>query len=1068
MKPRLLSGATGISLFCLLLGSVSPQDAANAGRKSWPLDAGSVLRREISGSQVHEYPVAAASGVFLRFLIDKSNAALAISFLGPSGNRIREMYLDPEQYYPALLSHITEAPGIYRIEVRLTEKSAENGSYLIELAELCPATDQHRNRTRAERMLEAADAQVDREAEDATRTAAAAMEEAILVCRGAGDEELLSIALFQAASAQFMLGDLQRALAFLRQRQELARAHDEPVREADTVESMSIYARQLGGFQVALDSAVEALNLYRAAGDKAGEFNGLLGLAFAYQNLKEPGRAAEAFDQAAAFHPFGNGISMLSRAAASYYNEGQKETAIDRYETAAQRYASTGARGSEAAMLLQSARIYLEIGQRKKALGNVNRALSFWQSQNSPQPGIQALWLLGIIFNGLGDRQSAEGYLDRAFAAGDTKLDPGAAKSWSDLGVAYSNVGEREKARSCYEEALRIGRGLHRPEVQCLPLAMLAMDERDRGNTAAACALIEQALSNLEMIRGQIASPDMRSSYFAKTQNYYEFYVDLLMRMDAEKPGEGFQAAALKACERARARSLLALLSEGEVDIRQGVDAVVLEKELLLSRRLNNRADRLRALMSRPRHSPQEEQDLVREIDRLTFELEQVGGQIRASSPRYAAITMPAPLSVEEIQQQVLDDDTLLLEYALGDERSYLWVVSRDRMASFTLPPRAEVETAAQHVYELLTARNRHPAAESATAKRNRLEKAQAEYPAAAAQLSRLVLGPAAPLLGTRRLAIVPQGALQYIPFSSLPDPRSNTGKSWLMARHEIIYLPSASVLPVLRREISARKPAPKALAVLADPVFDKDDTRVQGNADPARAREGAVPSTSKRRPGTIAASPRRSVALERSLGDAQPDASAHLPRLPFSRREAEAIAGVVPKELGFQALDFLASRLTATNSNLGQYRIVHFATHGLIDSKHPELSGVVLSLVDERGAPQDGFLRLHDIYNLNLPADLVVLSACRTALGKEVQGEGLIGLTRGFMYAGAATVAASLWNVDDAATAELMARFYRNMFRQGQRPAAALRAAQREMSRQRRWQDPYYWASFQVQGEWK
>ncbi len=276
------------------------------------------------------------------------------------------------------------------------------------------------------------------------------------------------------------------------------------------------------------------------------------------------------------------------------------------------------------------------------------------------------------------------------------------------------------------------------------------------------------------------------------------------------------------------------------------------------------------------------------------------------------------------------------------------------------------------------------------------------------------------------------------------------------MTAHEIVYLPSASVLPVLRREISARKPAPKALAVLADPVFDKDDTRVLGNTDTARAAGGAVSPSSKRRAGSNVATPMRSVALERSLGDAQPDASAHLPRLLFSRREAEAIAGVVPEGLGFQALDFRASRTTATSSSLAQYRIVHFATHGLIDSKHPELSGVVLSLVDERGVPQDGFLRLHDIYNLDLPADLVVLSACRTALGKEVQGEGLIGLTRGFMYAGAARVAASLWNVDDAATAELMARFYRNMFGQDMSPAAALRAAQLEMSRQRRWQDPY------------
>jgi CHAT domain-containing protein len=167
-------------------------------------------------------------------------------------------------------------------------------------------------------------------------------------------------------------------------------------------------------------------------------------------------------------------------------------------------------------------------------------------------------------------------------------------------------------------------------------------------------------------------------------------------------------------------------------------------------------------------------------------------------------------------------------------------------------------------------------------------------------------------------------------------------------------------------------------------------------------------------------------------------------------------------------ALDFRANRATATSSELGQYRIVHFATHGLLNSEHPELSGLVLSLVDEQGRPVDGFLRLHEVYNLRLPVELVVLSACQTGLGREVKGEGLVGLTRGFMYAGAARVAASLWKVDDAATMELMGRFYRGMLKEGLRPAAALRAAQLEMWRTKRWREPYYWAAFVLQGEWR
>ena len=166
--------------------------------------------------------------------------------------------------------------------------------------------------------------------------------------------------------------------------------------------------------------------------------------------------------------------------------------------------------------------------------------------------------------------------------------------------------------------------------------------------------------------------------------------------------------------------------------------------------------------------------------------------------------------------------------------------------------------------------------------------------------------------------------------------------------------------------------------------------------------------------------------------------------------------------------MDFAASKAAATSEDLGQYRFIHFATHGFLDSPNPELSGIVLSLVGEQGAPQDGFLRAHEIYNLKLPADLVVLSACQTGLGKEIRGEGLVGLTRGFMYAGAARVVVSLWSVDDEATSELMSRFYSRMIRDGLPAAAALRAAQIQLLKQPKWQAPYFWAAFVLQGEWK
>ena len=251
--------------------------------------------------------------------------------------------------------------------------------------------------------------------------------------------------------------------------------------------------------------------------------------------------------------------------------------------------------------------------------------------------------------------------------------------------------------------------------------------------------------------------------------------------------------------------------------------------------------------------------------------------------------------------------------------------------------------------------------------------------------------------------------------------------------------------MAVLRRELTGRGQAAKTVAVLADPVFSADDARVKSGAK-AHTVEEAPPD------------------LTRAINDVRGE----MRRLLLTRDEAEAILSVTPRTGALEALDFRANRATATSDELSRYRIVHFATHGLLNSEHPELSGVVLSLVDERGQPQDGFLRLHEIFNLRLPAELVVLSACQTGLGKEVKGEGLVGLTRGFMYAGAARVVASLWRVDDAATAELMKRFYRRMLKDEMRPAAALRAAQVEMWRRPQWRSPFYWGGFVLQGEWK
>jgi CHAT domain-containing protein len=332
----------------------------------------------------------------------------------------------------------------------------------------------------------------------------------------------------------------------------------------------------------------------------------------------------------------------------------------------------------------------------------------------------------------------------------------------------------------------------------------------------------------------------------------------------------------------------------------------------------------------------------------------------------------------------------------------------------------------------------------------------------AAAGLSRTLLGPVADQLGKKRLLIVADGTLHYVPFGALPDPNSLKASAggWqpLVVEHEIVNMPSASTLAVLRRELAGRKPAARTVAVLADPVFSGDDERINSDARLASRQTNQPPSN--------ALNEIISRKLVQIAGAAPSEP--RIKRLRYTRREAERIMALAPAGLGLEAVDFEASRATVTSGQLSQYRYVHFATHGLADSERPELSTIALSLYDAQGKPQDGFLRAHEVYNLDLPAELVTLSACETGLGKLTRGEGLVSLTRGFMYAGAARVIVSLWNVNDRATAELMEKFYRRMLAGGERPAAALRAAQVEMWRDMRWEAPYYWAAFTLQGEWR
>lgn len=887
-----------------------------------------------------------------------------------------------------------------------------------------------------------------------------------------GNRRVEALALNTIGEAYFGFAEFQKDIEAQEHSIKISRELNNRKVEAQSLVSLGYAYAHLSEVDKALNCYTEAVSLWRAVNSKRGQALTFIALGNLKNNLGEKQEAFDLYQQAQQLlEPTGDlsyKAYVRAHIARSYRDMGEMQQAIENNLEAIELFRTTGNRWGDAEAQLEIGRVYYSSDDNVEAIKHFNQALPIFRDLGMPVLQAQTLRDIGLVYASQGNKPLALDHYRQAlrlFRDGLDRRDE--AYTLTYIGRVYESSADWPKALDYYKEALTLHSTVGEQLGASSTLYDSARVERFRGNLDAARARIEEALKISESLRSKVASYNLRASFLASTHEQYEFYIDVLMRLHSQHPSMGLDIAAFEASERGRARSLLEALAESRSNIRQGVDSKLLQRERDLQRQLNALTER-RIQLAGQRVAGEKLTAIERESAELTMEYQQLQGQIRASSPRYAALVQPLPRSLKEIQQQVLDADSVLLEYALGKERSFLWLLTPTAIKSFELPTRAEVEKTARHVYELLTARNRQVKDETDEQRQARFAESESQYAAASRKLSAMLLGSVAGDLEGKRLVIIADGALQYVPFAALPVPTKATkGESGadtpLIAQHEIISLPSASVLALSREELRDRRPAPKSVAVLADPVFEANDERVRS------ARMGAL----GHRDGPAARPVERadvdnSAVTKRAVRDFEGLDGTGIGRLSFSRREAMAIMASVPTGDGLLALDFRASRATAMSSELSQYRIVHFATHGLLNSEQPELSGILLSRFDEHGRSQDGFLQLHDIYNLNLPVDLVVLSACQTALGKDMRGEGLIGLTRGFMYAGASRVVASLWKVDDFATAELMGELYKQMLVKEIRPSEALRVAQIHMLQQTRWRSAYYWAGFTLQGEWR
>ncbi len=992
------------------------------------LEVNQAREGRLETGQAHDYILPLRAGEAILLVAEQDEVDLEVQILDPDGSAVLSLDSPVGRDAPEQVCLVATASGEYRFRVAAFDRAS--GSYALRLLHQRAVTPSDRACDEAIRMFTAAWSNLGSGLR--SESLATQFQEASLYWQQAGELFWAALALREAGSVWESLNRADRATELFEQARELARRSGNLWLEITiaTRHARTLRARgDLGKAQALLRPALEQA---RSRGDRHGEASTLINLA--------------AIDEIT----------------------GETHRAIDRYQQAIQIWRERGDRSNLAGTLRNLGNAYALLDHHREALGLLNDALATYRDLDHSGGIANCLFAIGWVhyLRGRAEegvvavREALELYRDSGNRAGE-------AATLDRLGSALRETGDFQAALDAYQESMRLSQdagntrgktatavnvgcllqhwGRAEEALETLALAReelaafeapkgtahleycVAQAEQQRGDVGSALEHLERALVTVDQLRATASSRGERYLPIWLWQDYQELYLDLLMSQYKATGEERFAKRAFEASDLARARNLFELVLESQVGVRATADASLLEREREVQHRLNT-LGRHRRERRATGAAAEEIAGLERRLAELSLELERARAAIRAADPRFSELATPSAVPLSELQR-LLEPGTTLLSFALGQQESWVFAVSRTALQSLPLPPRPILEAHADALYRALLQSSLDDLQHRLTGR----------------ELAHLLL-PAEILSGSaRRFLVVADGLLHYVPFAALPHPGSGRHEErMLIDDYEIATLHSASVLATLRQRDADRPSARGPIAIFADPVFSDTDPR-SGSSESESAPHGGVT--------------RGSVRVERL-----PDGP--LPRLPFTGEEARRVLQLTQDDGSFAAIGFEATKAAVLSEDLQSYPIVHFATHAFIDEDLPELSGLVFSRYDPRGEAIDGDLHLHEIYGLRLAARLVVASGCQTALGQQVRGDGLLSLTRGFLYAGASQVLVSLWSVDDEATAELMGHFYQALLERGENPTAALRSAQLRMRREARWQAPYYWAGFVLQGD--
>jgi CHAT domain-containing protein len=998
---------------------MAPQLLALAvvGLRLTALLPGVELRRDIAGGEIHRYRLDLGPDQFANCRIDQGEDDLEITVEKPAESGVTAY--DQRERGRELVSFGADRAGIHEVAIRRAVSVPRRSSYTIrcDVRPAARAEDRARHdagiaATEARRLYAKGDRASFRQALDARHRA-------LDRWRLADEREAALATLVGIGDAHYRLSEYEQANRAYAEALAECRILGDRRMEAEVLTNLAANARPRGEVAQALEWLAQALDLWKALGLSYGESAALSNRGVLFREAGEYDAARQDYVRALTlFRRLGDRRAegyTLNNLAIVLEDLDRRREALRYLSMALPLFRRAADRRAEGRAYISEARLLLAL-EDPRALATASRGLTLVREFGDRLAEADAIAQVGRIRAASGDRDGARrdyhAALDAYRAVGSRK---GESEALHDLGVIHLVNGAYQDALDLFARALELRRAAGLRSLEAETRFQMARAERLGGQPANACLHAREAVAALEHLHAGVVERELRVSHATLLRRYYDEYIAGLLARHRGQPEAGFAAQAFELSDRTRARDLFDVRHQLSVTRAAGIDPALLRRQAQVRRELNYW---MWALWQESSRAPAAAPTRARqEVDRLLAARQQAEADLlRAAAPRLA----PPPASLDDIRRTLLDDRTILLEYRLGEPASHVWAITTETLVVAELPPRADLEARARRLYRLLVKdpQTAPPAVPVRDASRD------------AAALGRVLLAPVAHLLGRRRVLVVADGALNLVPFGIL----SVSGASDLLVQsHDVIRLPSAGMVMALGEGRRSRPPPPRLLAVLGDPVFELSDPRVPAPGP---------------RPAAIALPRRR-------LGP-----------LPFSGAEVTGILAHAGGGETLRAVGFDATRELAVSPALGDYRYVHFATHAVRDDRHPELSGIVLSLVDRAGRSKDGFLRLHDIYALRLQADLVVLSACETGLGSAAGGEGLLSLAHGFFYAGAARVLLTLWKVDDEATSVLMESFYRALLVERRGPAAALRSAQAMMRRHTRFSHPFYWSGFVLEGQ--